>query len=320
MSHYGNDWRDTEFGAGQERYYGGMAPPPDGPPPPAEVQPTPPGGGGGGGRKGVIIGVAVALVALLGAGGTYLVSTMGDDGAKVADPSSTATQPATTSSPSASTSATPTATPIVDGWRVATHDGDYPVVFDFPTESKTFAGAEGEDLPEWTQSKADETYGYADPVNPIKPLAVTQFSATYRVSHCGTSDDSATAFVGYFGSTSDAPQAANKTFDQFAQAMSLKEDGKSRVDYDPSEAKTVKVNDGKTSAVQIRADIPWSRTDERFCVRTERELVVTSVPTEEGTGTVVAVRLKDGDTAKGHNLDEKVFERIISSIRPAPTS
>lgn len=313
MSNYGDEWRDTEFGEGQERYYGGL---PQQEPAPQRSGPEPvePSGGGSGGRgKGLLVVGAGVLAVAVAVGGAYLATQRGGDD----DPTPTAQGSSAAESPSAQPSAAPAEPtskyqPLTSGWQVASGNDEFPVVFDVPAKSKTFKSASEGSKPEWEiVDQAAQQYGFAHPQTRI-PLAMTDFAATYRSGHCKTSASNALAFLGFYKSTSDAPAAASEASDKFLKAMSLKENGKDRVKYTEGQAKTVKVNGGKTSAVQIRTNVPWSRSDDSFCVQKERELVVTTVPTSNGTGTVIASRIKG---APG-GLDTKTFDKILKSIRP----
>lgn len=314
MSNYGNDWRDTDFGEGQERYYGDLTQHQPGEAARA-VERVEPAGSGGGGGKGPLVAVAGVLAVALAAGGVY-VATRGDG----------EVDPQTQSSPAASSSAEPAPTarvspksdvaagqkPQVDGWRVNGGNGEFPVVFDVPPASETFKAANGSTEPEWSIVTDDsQGYGFAHPRTKM-PLASTQFAATYRIGHCSTSPTNALAFVGFIESSGDAPAAASTISDKFLKAMSLKENGTDRVKYSEGEAKTIKLDDGKTSAVQIRTDVPWSRSDNSYCSRHERELVVTSVPTSKGTGTVVSSRVKD----PSQGVDKKVLDKVLGTVRP----
>lgn len=317
MSNYGNDWRDTGFGEGQERYYGDLSP--QQPPPPVEPSHGDSGRGGDSGHRstGPLIAVAGVLAIVLAAGGIYVATRgSGADADRQAQGASAPASP-TTPTPSARTATrsaapTPEQKPLAAGWQVASGNNDFPVVFDVPPASETFKAAVGGTRPEWEiNTKSTARYGFADPRTGF-PLAMTDYTATYRAGNCSTSPSNALAFVGFTKTSGDAPTAASGMSDKFLKAMSLKENGTDRVKYTEGKAKTVKVNGGKTSAVQIRTDVPWSRSDNSFCSRHERELVVTSVPTGNGTATIVASRVKD----PSHGLDEKTFDKILKSIRP----
>ncbi|WP_156822634.1 hypothetical protein [Demetria terragena] len=319
------EWRDNEFGHGQERYYGTPGhgqeryygtpqPQPDPSPasPPTHREPD----SGGGGGKGVAIGVAVVAALAIAGGGAYWVSQAGSDESETQTVTTATPTAASTSSTSAGPGASTTTsayTPITQGWRVGAIE-DSPLMFDVPPESETFQNMHGQSAPTW--SFEDGRYGYPDPRNPLAG-AFVDGPAVFRIKHCEAKPNTSLGFIGFIKSTSgsDPLSAASSVSSQFLETMSLKSDGKSRVKYKEGVAKDVKVNNGKTNAVQIRTSVPWS-LDEDFCEKRERDLVVTTVPTSSGSATVVASRLK---SAKG-GLDEKTFEKILDSIRLKPSS
>ncbi|AKU18049.1 hypothetical protein [Luteipulveratus mongoliensis] len=332
---FGESWREQEFGHGQDRYYGDIgqqgpqsyadAPVEHGAPPSGPIGSV----GGGGRRTALLAAAAVAAVAVLGGGGYALYQGSKDDKPDPAaqtssqPPSPTATESSPTSAPSPTSDSgggigTKNVPPIVPGWQAnyADKDGDlvFNAAFDVPPAgSFTPTGGVGKAAePEWKLGKITTSEGFGELFDKSVPTATGRKPADYRDGYCTTNEGSSLAtFVFQFSGDRDPVDIAPDATTKWAKAIAYKKN-KTYEKYTEGTPQQIKVNGGKTVAVQTRTTIPNTEPDPKKCSAPKMELVVTSFTSGNATATVVGVR----KVGIANALDNATWEKILASARP----
>ncbi|WP_392425242.1 hypothetical protein [Barrientosiimonas humi] len=336
---YGNDWRDQEFGHGQEQYYRGLQVPGGGPGRP-EQQPASPGGPGDGrtpapispqppprrsgpGRGLVVGGIAAALLLVGGGIGTVLALRGGDPDVTAGPAGSASQQAAPTTSP-ASAAATPSAeaspppppgraTALTAGSQV--NDGSeaqYFAAYDVPGKSQTFTDTEGKTVPAFDVRTVGTYAGFADDETG-KPTVIGRGPTYYRDGYCAKDKtDSQAMFVWHNARSSDPAGAAPLVLEKWVEAIAEKKDGGTE-QVSAQTTRQVMVNGGRTKAAQSRQTVTNTDTVDKCGVK-KTEVVVTAFDTGKGTATLVLVR----DEGPANAMTAQQGDAIIATLRPSP--
>lgn len=303
-----DDWRDTEFGEGQERYYGGA---PMSPSPQGERRSTPveqmPNGGGRGRTAAIAVGAGVLAVALAG-GGVFLATRSGDD-PHVATSSSSdpaATQDAPSSTNEANQAANPTGPQRNSGG-----DSDH-AAFDVPPPGRFTTGV-GSTARVWKmyEDPRDQAgYGSIGGTN----VSLGHAPTFYRDGFCKDDEKAGLGLFVWASAHGETPlEAASNTGDKWLKSVATRDDGKVEKYSKSPSVKNVTLGDKKTKAVQYRGKTPLTAGKQKACKVKSAEVVVTAFDTGKGTATMIAVR------KLGHpdSMSDKQLNTVLDSLRPA---
>lgn len=296
------DWQDTEFGHGQEQYYGGQH---HDPASPGEWRVAPDGQrpphGGGGPRKGPLLAGVGILVLALAAGGAYLATAGGDsnaaaDGATARPTASVPTDRGRSTSPTGPQ-------------RNSGGESDH-AEFDVPPESLTRGNGGAETVWQMYEDPRD-TAGYGSRTG--KNLTTGHAPTRYRPTFCRAEPRSALGLLVWANAHADSPlEAASGTGDSWLKAIATRDDDRMEKHTTSPSLKNVTLRHSGTKAVQFRGKTALTSASETGCGVTGAEVVVTAFDTGQGTATMVAVR------RLGHpdSMSNAQLSTVLNTLRP----
>lgn len=341
---YGEGLRDQDFGHGQERYYGSLGeqmdrsqrdtvsqrhagqpgvdqrpadqragqrvplpgrqgPPPAEPPPvvPAPEQPR---------RRGGAVAAVAAVTAILLAGGGFGAwkLTQKDETADPAASSSTPSSARLSRAPSPSSSTG--IPPVKPGWVVNSGDqykGDEGA-FDTPPETERFTNHEGKSRPVWKVENPDMEFGVVSQAG----RAGSHAPSVYRGGHCKNRyGEQSHGFFSWIRSHDDPATASGELSTKWLGVLTVGENG-NKVTADPTRRTQIKVNGGKTPAVQSLTTLPGPDHKKDKCASPRLELRVIAFQGTSSTPVVIMLR----DLGVPDQMPNATMNQIISTIRP----
>ncbi|AKU18050.1 hypothetical protein VV02_22930 [Luteipulveratus mongoliensis] len=214
-------------------------------------------------------------------------------------PGGSSTSASPSSASSASSSPGSSATPAEGRWQTIA-SSSLPFAYLVP------AAREG-----WTRGGA-ETAGYVDAHG--KALAKAQDPAYFKVGSCASGKGVARAWVGFSASPTGVVETSRAAAAAWANAVSLRADGKTHDTFTPFVSRTVKTDSGDATATQTSTVVSVSELNAELCIPPRVEITTSTVKQDGLTATLVMVR--DLDVAD--QLPDDIKDRILRSLRPTP--
>ncbi len=271
-------------------------------------------GGGKRSRTPLIVAGAAALVVAVGVVGAFALRGGGTVDGSATESTAASTVGGSPSGSSNSTTSSPTTTPtsVVNarrygdpsqaGWITVPGSDKAKAAYDIPATDKYAPG------------KVDRLIGYEPPEGVDHKWVIASSASSYDRNFCKTDKGGQRAFMGFVNiGTREPAEAAPGVASETADLIAYKKDKKTMASRTPTKTTTIKVNGGRTTAVQSVLTVDNGDPSTKKCDPKKLE-VRTVAFTNSGNG-VSTMLLVVRDLGAGQMPDADVT-KIVASVRP----